>query len=433
MEKTMTFTATGDALILKHIPDYPEFAELRDFVMTAEARITNLETTLTDGSCFPSAFSGGTWLTSRPGIVEDLKRFGFNIFCWANNHTMDYSYDGLRMTKANLDAAGVAHCGVGENLYEASKAAMVDLPSGRVGVISICSTHDPAARAGIQSQSQPGRPGLNPLRFSSQYTVTEDQMKILKEIAAGTRINNRADFSKVQGYTLREPEGTFDFGTSRFAVGDVPGRMTKANEADIARTTSTIKDALLVADYVVVSVHSHEIKGDTNDEPDYFFEEFARKCIDAGACAVVGGGTHQLKGIEIYKKRPIFYSLGNFIFQNAFVEKLPPDYMEKNNLPLNTGTASAFEARSARATVSLHADVANFYSILPWFRMDGDNLTKLILKPISLGQNLPRYFSTWPRFADDAESREIFDILSKLSAPYGTELELKDGAIEVKI
>ena len=433
MEKSMTFLATGDSLILKHLPDYPEFAAVKDFILTAEARITNLETTLTDGNCFPSAYSGGTWLTSRPDVIQDLKKFGFNIFCWANNHTMDYSYEGLLMTKANLDTADVAHCGAGENLYEASKPAMVDLPSGRVGVISICSSFEPAAQAGIQSQSQPGRPGLNPLRFSTTFTVTAEQMKALKEIAAATKINNRTDVSKIQGYTLREPEGTFDFGSSRFAVGDTPGRMTRPNKADIERTVDTIRDALLSVDYVVVAVHSHEIKDVTNDEPDFFYEEFARKCIDAGACAVVGGGTHQLKGIEMYKKRPIFYSLGNFIFQNAFVEKLPPDYMEKNGLPLDTRTASAFQARSERASVPLHNDAANFQTVLPWFRMEGDRLTKLVLKPISLGQKLPQYYSTWPRVADEAESQAIFDTLVRLSAPYGTKLVKREDLIEVEL
>ena len=43
---------------------------------------------------------------------------------------------------------------------------------------------------------------------------------------------------------------------------------------------------------------------------------------------VVGSGTHQMKGIEFYKDCPIFYCLGNFIFENEFVRDLPADYME---------------------------------------------------------------------------------------------------------
>lgn len=40
----------------------------------------------------------------------------------------------------------------------------------------------------------------------------------------------------------------------------------------------------------------------------------ARKMIDAGAAAVVGGHPHVTQGAEIYRGRPIIYSLGNFVF-----------------------------------------------------------------------------------------------------------------------
>ena len=40
----------------------------------------------------------------------------------------------------------------------------------------------------------------------------------------------------------------------------------------------------------------------------------ARLMIDAGADAVVGGHPHVTQDIEFYKGKPIFYSLGNFVF-----------------------------------------------------------------------------------------------------------------------
>ncbi len=45
--------------------------------------------------------------------------------------------------------------------------------------------------------------------------------------------------------------------------------------------------------------------------------------IDAGADVFVGHGPHVLRGIEIYKGKPIFYSLSNFIFQNETVLRMP--------------------------------------------------------------------------------------------------------------
>ena len=50
--------------------------------------------------------------------------------------------------------------------------------------------------------------------------------------------------------------------------------------------------------------------------PADFIPIFARAVIDAGADVFVGHGPHVLRGIEIYKGKPIFYSLSNFIFQN---------------------------------------------------------------------------------------------------------------------
>ncbi len=47
----------------------------------------------------------------------------------------------------------------------------------------------------------------------------------------------------------------------------------------------------------------------------------ARLMIDAGADAVIGGHPHQLQDTDIYKGKPIFYSLGNFVFE-GFPDKV---------------------------------------------------------------------------------------------------------------
>ena len=51
--------------------------------------------------------------------------------------------------------------------------------------------------------------------------------------------------------------------------------------------------------------------------------------IDAGADIVVGHGPHLLRGMEIYKGKPIFYSLGNFIGQNELVRQLPGESYDR--------------------------------------------------------------------------------------------------------
>lgn len=49
--------------------------------------------------------------------------------------------------------------------------------------------------------------------------------------------------------------------------------------------------------------------------------ELARLMIDAGADAVIGGHPHQLQDTDSYKGKPIFYSLGNFVFE-GFPDKV---------------------------------------------------------------------------------------------------------------
>jgi poly-gamma-glutamate synthesis protein (capsule biosynthesis protein) len=50
--------------------------------------------------------------------------------------------------------------------------------------------------------------------------------------------------------------------------------------------------------------------------------ELAYKIIDAGADGILGHHAHNLQGIEIYKYKPIIYSMSNFIFdQNADLNK----------------------------------------------------------------------------------------------------------------
>ena len=434
MSLPMTFAASGDALIVRRMPaHYPGFQAVARFIQSADVRMTNLETTLTRGGCFPSAFSGGTWLTSDPAVLPYLLSYGFNLIGWANNHTLDYGPQGLLETKRHLDAAGVAHAGAGKNLYEASRPAMLDTAKGRVALISICSTFDPSARAGAQSYALPGRPGLNPLRHRTVHTVSPAQLRALREIAAGTSINAYDEAMVRQGFRQPPPDGLYAFGGLLFEEGAAEGKHTLPHALDVARTTGAIRDALTDADYALVMVHSHEVRGASDEESDDFVESFARSCIDAGACAVVGGGTHQLKGVELYKGRPIFYSLGNFIFQNQSVRLLPPDFMEQYGLPADASAAQGLAARAACSSGSLQKNVWAYRTAIPRFTFEEGRLIKLQLLPVSLGEDAPRPYRAWPRPADAKEAEAILRYLQRVSERYGTQLVMNDGLIEAVI
>ena len=81
----MKFAAVGDALILRRIPEtYPGFEAVAEWIRGADARFFNLETTLhREGECYGFSTNGGSFLRSEPEVLEDCKRYGFNMtsFC----------------------------------------------------------------------------------------------------------------------------------------------------------------------------------------------------------------------------------------------------------------------------------------------------------------------------------------------------------------
>lgn len=164
------------------------------------------------------------------------------------------------------------------------------------------------------------------------------------------------------------------------------------------RTVDAIREAKMTCEAVLVMVHSHEIRKDNDEEADYFLEEFAHACIDAGASAVIGGGTHQLKGIELYHDCPIFYCLGNFIFENQYVRLLPADYMEKYGLNIHTAASIGIARRQEQSSHSLYEIPEVYRSVLPYFEICEGKCTHLELLPVELGmdrENAEKIFRTW--------------------------------------
>ena len=328
-----TICSVGDSIYITDMPAEYDIQPLKKIIEQADVKLFNLENVLSDEPIYGSSYCGGTWLLAKEKMLDDVLKFGFNGCSFANNHTMDYSYDGMFSTLNAVRKRNLPCSGAGKNLAQASAHAVIETANGKVGLISICSTFNDAARAGNPSDTVPGRPGLNGLRFSTVYEITPEHMKALREMAEGTCIDGRRNRSRAGGYTPKVPEGCFGFGEYVFRESEVEGKTSRANAVDLERTVSGIKRALEECEQVVVIVHSHEIKHMTDDEPDDFLVEFCHACVDAGASAVIGTGTHQLKAIELYQGKPIFYSLGNFIFQSDDAFCMPDDFREKYKAP----------------------------------------------------------------------------------------------------
>ena len=196
----------------------------------------------------------------------------------------------------------------------------------------------------------------------------------------------------------------------------------------MARLERAIYEAKAQADYILVSIHSHEVGGSTKETPADFLVEFAHRAIDMGAHAVIGHGPHLLRPLEIYKSRPIFYSLGDFMLHNESVTFAPEDMYEKYGLTSDDPLADIYRKRSRNYTVGLLTDRRMMESVIPYFEMENGELKRLELMPIELGFGEPRYRLGNPKFCPD---RGIIERYANMSLQYGTKISIDERGIGV--
>jgi poly-gamma-glutamate synthesis protein (capsule biosynthesis protein) len=180
-------------------------------------------------------------------------------------------------------------------------------------------------------------------------------------------------------------------------------------------------------------VHCHDNDGFAESSPPKYLIEFAHAVIDAGVSAVFGGGCHELRGMEIYKGNPIFYSLGDFIYQGMRVEYLPPDFMEKYGVDINATAREGLNVRSRGGKIGLQTSESNFLTVLPKISLDGGEIKDITLMPVKLGfKTGSETLEGLPYFATGEDGEKIFAKYKELSAPFGTELVYENGFIKPK-
>ena len=415
MAHPLVLIACGDALVTRRVgaSREPAFNALVTLLRSADVRFVNLEGTLHDYLGSPQAASGGTYVVGAPQIIDDLKGMGFNLYSAANNHMADWGEGGLLGTMQTLDRAGVAYSGIGRNLAEARCPGYLEAPSGRVALISVTSTFPPHAPAGDQRPDCQGRPGVNPLRHTTTVTVDAQTLGTLSGVYGKLGLGAARARSIQLGFQQPDPDGITTVFDTRFRVGDPWGVETAPRADDLAGNLQWIRDARRQADWVFVSVHAHESAGEDEEQPAEFVRTFCRAAVDAGADAVIGHGPHLLRGIEVHGGKPIFYSLGNFIFLNEILQRQPADFYERLGLPPSATPADLFDARGSRG--GFGADPRFWEAVVPECRYDGRTLEAITLYPVTLGHGRPRPQRGEPVWADGAAGRAIVERVARLS------------------
>jgi poly-gamma-glutamate synthesis protein (capsule biosynthesis protein) len=269
-----------------------------------------------------------------------------------------------------------------------------------------------------------GRPGLNPLRFKTVYHVEQKYHDMLAEVAEKTLMNAKQMRSIKTGYANPLPEGELNFGGLSFKLDTFTGKHTEPMKKDMDRMVKNIQEARRQADYVLVSIHAHECDGLETNEPAEFLVDFAHKCIDAGADAILGHGPHELRGIEIYKGKPIFYSLGNFIFQTETVSLQPADAYENKGMPYDTMVGDYMNNRSKNGTQGYCVQPNIWRSVMAAFTAEDGKITEIQLYPVDLCMGAARSKMGNPHLV---HNDEVLKYLAQLSEPFGTKMEIENN------
>jgi poly-gamma-glutamate capsule biosynthesis protein CapA/YwtB (metallophosphatase superfamily) len=200
---------------------------------------------------------------TSPETAHAIRGAGFNVVSFAGNHCMDWGQEGFFDTIDALKAAGLAVVGVGPDIEEARKPAVIDTKGCRVGFLAYNSILP------MNYWAEQNRPGCAPLRAWTHYEQIE-----------------------------HDQPGT-------------PCRIhTWPNQDDVRLLVEDIQKLKHGCDIAIVSMHwgIHFVPAAIAD----YQRALARTAIDAGADLILGHHAHILKGIEIYKGVPILYSLCNF-------------------------------------------------------------------------------------------------------------------------
>ena len=427
----MKFVAVGDMIIQKQIAEnFKGYEELTPFIERADARFFNLETTLNEeGECPASQFSGGTYIRTSKKVLPGIKKFGFNMTSFNNNHALDYSYEGFEKTLEAVEESGLVHAGCGRNLAEASAPRYLETENGRVALIAVNTSFTPSMIAGEQTRIIKGRPGINGLRLNARFEVREEELEFIKKLAHSTGVNVAREISAKEGYYALAKEDEAFFGELKFVKSDRTKWVRTILEDDLERIRKSIEEAKFQADEVLVSVHSHQLDGTKKEDISEFLYEFAHFCIDNGADAIIGHGPHLLRAIEVYKDKPIFYSLGDFILQLYNVEIAPKEFYEKYSLTPDNTVYELLKKRSKDFTVGLMEDPKMYETVIPYWETENGKLTKLELLPIKLSMDGKKGEQGLPRIAKDTS---FMQRLAEISKPYGLEMEENDGVFVCK-
>jgi poly-gamma-glutamate capsule biosynthesis protein CapA/YwtB (metallophosphatase superfamily) len=417
----VTLAIAGDLIGPFHPMDRlgdPEFAKVADLFRNADAGFANQEGAIFDLSHFagyPAAETGGGRPLQRPSIARDIKDMGISLVSKANNHATDYGPEGLVETLGNLSRAGLVSGGAGLSDSAARGPVYLDTRKGVVALVATASTFPPSSVAGAaiarQDTTSRPRPGISALHVRKVRLLPPALFESLRR-AAGPLATN-------EGSAIRISDQVFMQDTAA-------GTRWEMDSSDEKAILGAVDEAKGRANLILFSIHAHETAGDDYEPPPLPFEPMVLRladeapspndprpagfevdlfhaAVDHGADVVIRHGPHVIGGIEIYKAKPIFYSLGSLFLDFGGRRVLDTPGGEKLVVP-----DSWYE------------------SVVPVCVFSSRRLQMIKLYPVTIEPDAGAR-SGVPNIARGERARAILERLKDLSAAFGTQVEVSDG------
>jgi len=285
---------------------------------------------------------------AQPGVIDFLNYINVNLLSLSNNHSFNFGTSGIRSTLSAVTGRGIGYAGIGCNLREATEPGYLEINGVRVSLVANATVNLPEGVLATDS-----RPGVNLLR-----------------------VNHQDDWD---------------------------------------RNIAAIREAAEHSDIVLVYQHFQVTEKDIEEGNEYghsfvsdlkaWQESWAHAAIDAGASMYVGQLSREFKGVEIYKGRPIFYSLGNFIFQSR--------------RPIGRHNKEVYE--------SVMAEIS-------WKK---GKIRSISFIPIKIDEGSPGEFFLqrrgFPELAGKEAGVNILSRIVQLSSPYGTQFEIENGRVLIEL
>jgi len=252
--RALDILLTGDVILDEPDPDH-WLQGLRNVMQSADLTIGHLEVPHTSRGTESSADVPAP--AAEPAHLQALARAGFAAMTLAGNHIADRGPAGIADTMAVLGELGIACCGAGASIDEARRPAILTKDGIRVALLSYNCVGPES------SWASPQRAGCAFVRV---------------EPADGGPISPTANLTRLDARSVA------DFGR------------------DIARVRTQ-------ADLLIVALHKGIVHRPAELAP--YERPLAHAAIDAGADVVVSHHAHIMRGIEIYRGRPVYHGLGN--------------------------------------------------------------------------------------------------------------------------